>query len=299
MRWRKLGHLFSAEGQFPWMATHAANPTAEALPGGRLRVYFSTRDPRNRSHVAAAVFELTPSPRLVHLEPAPLVEPGPPGAFDDSGTSMACLASSGATLYLYYLGWNLGVTVPWRNSIGLATSADGGRSFKKLSLAPLLDRGPVDPFTLSYPWVLQRDGLWRMWYGSNLRWGSEARDMDHVIKYAESHDGLSWRRDGRVAVGLSGPGEFAVARPCVLQDEGLYRMWFTHRGESYRIGYADSPDGITWRREAAPAVPEPSASGWDSEMVTYPCVFDFEGARYMLYNGNGFGRTGFGLALTE
>ena len=157
MGWRKLGLLFSADGQFPWMASHASNPTAELLGGGELRVYFSTRDKLNRSHVASAVFELAPSPRLVHLDPAPLVEPGPPGSFDDSGASMGCLVVSGARLHLYYLGWNLGVTVPWRNSIGLAVSSDGGGSFQA-SRAPVMDRSAVDPYSLSYPWVLRGEG---------------------------------------------------------------------------------------------------------------------------------------------
>ena len=31
-------------------------------------------------------------------------------------------------------------------------------------------------------------------------------------------------------------------------------------------------------------------------MVCYPCVFDWAGETWMLYNGNGYGRTGFGLA---
>jgi hypothetical protein len=279
------------------MASHASNPTAELLGDGRLRVYFSTRDKLNRSHVAAAVFELSPRPNLVHLEPAPLVEPGPPGSFDDSGASMGCMAVSGARLHLYYLGWNLGVTVPWRNSIGLAVSSDGGRSFEKASPAPVMDRNAVDPYSISYPWVLREKRLWRMWYGSNLRWGSNQRDMDHVIKYAESEDGLSWRREGKVAIPLTGPGEFALARPCVLESEGRYRMWFTHRGDRYRLGCARSSDGISWTRDPSPDVPEASPSGWDSEMVTYPCVFELGGARYMLYNGNGYGRTGFGIAV--
>jgi hypothetical protein len=136
-----------------------------------------------------------------------------------------------------------------------------------------------------------------MWYGSNLRWGADQRDMDHVIKYAESGDGISWRRGGKVALPLSGPGEFALARPCVLESEGRYRMWFAHRGDRYRLGCARSADGIDWTRDPAPDVPQASPSGWDSEMVTYPCVFELGGARYMLYNGNGYGRSGFGIAV--
>jgi hypothetical protein len=41
-----------------------------------------------------------------------------------------------------------------------------------------------------------------------------------------------------------------------------------------------------------------SSEGWDSEMVAYPWVGDIGGARRMLYNGNGYGRTGIGQAIS-
>lgn len=299
MRWRKRGLLFSAGGQLPWMQTHASNPTAESLPDGTVRVYFSTRDQANRSHIAAAVFRLEPTPTLLQLPAAPLVSPGELGAFDDSGTSMGCVVTQGDRRLLYYVGWNLGVTVPWRNSIGLAISLDGGATFQKHSAAPLLDRHEVDPFSLSYPWVLAEASRWIMWYGSNLGWGSAERDMRHVIKVCESTDGTDWHRTGRIAVAHDSSSEFALARPCVTRERQGYRMWFAHRGDAYRIGWAESSDGLTWTRRG-PAGIDPSGAGeWDSEMVTYPCVFNHLGRRYMLYNGNGYGRTGFGLASEE
>jgi hypothetical protein len=120
--------------------------------------------------------------------------------------------------------------------------------------------------------------------------------MRHVIKCAESDDGLNWRRSGRVALGLAGGAETALARPCVLRDETGYHLWFSHRGDRYRIGYAQSADGLQWRRDDRRAGLDVSADGWDSEMVEYSCVFAAGGAQFMLYNGNGYGRTGFGLA---
>lgn len=300
MRWRKLGLLFTANHQYSWMASHASNPTAEPLSGSRVRIYFSTRDAKNRSHIAAAVFELRPNPRLINLTSEPLVTPGPDGAFDDSGTSMGCLVAAEDALWLYYLGWNLGFTVPWRNSIGLAISHDCGRTFVKHSAAPIMDRHANDPFSLSYPWVLREGTHWRMWYGSNLSWGGTERDMNHVLKYAESPDGLHWQRDGHPILPHEGPDEYAHACPCVVRDADRYRLWFTHRGNRYRLGYAESADGRTWQREdSAGAISVGAAGDWDSEMVTYPCVFDSNGTRYLLYNGNSYGRTGFGLAVLE
>jgi hypothetical protein len=76
-------------------------------------------------------------------------------------------------------------------------------------------------------------------------------------------------------------------------------MWYSFRGNSYRIGYAESPDGITWTRRDEEAGIEISESGWDSEMLTYPWVFRHENTMYMLYNGNSYGKTGVGLAVAS
>lgn len=296
MQWTKLGHVFVADGEHAWMQTHASNPVAEWVVDDVFRVYFSTRDAMARSHIAFIELDLNRPNVILNVSNTPVVAPGELGGFDDSGTSMGCLVRHGRRRYLYYLGWNLGVTVPWRNAIGLAISEGPGQPFIKHSPAPVLDRSAVDPFTVSYPWVLQQQGGWRMWYGSNLRWGQAQRDMDHLLKYAESDDGITWRRDGRIAIPLQNPAEYALSKPCVIRDADGYRMWFSHRGPAYRIGYAESPDGQVWERADEKAGITVSESGWDSESVEYPCVFDHKGCRYLFYNGNGYGRTGFGLA---
>lgn len=299
MRWRKLGRIFEPRDHAAWMRTHAANPVAEHRGGDLFRVYFSSRDERNRSSIAWVDIDLRRPLEVLRVAEQPVVEPGAAGAFDDSGTSMGCLVrrADGARL-LYYVGWNLGVTVPWRNSIGLAVSAAADGEFKKHSPAPILDRHELDPYSLSYPWVLAEGGAWTMWYGSNLTWSASQADMSHVIKRAQSRDGIAWQRDGATAVDLR-PDEIALARPCVLKESGRYRMWYSFRGERYRIGYAESEDGRRWTRMDERAGIDVSASGWDSESIEYPQVFDHGGRRYMLYNGNGYGKTGFGLAELE
>jgi hypothetical protein len=281
------------------MRTHAANPVAEHCGGDVFRVYFSSRDERNRSSIGWLELDLRRPLEVLRIADHPVVEPGPAGAFDDSGASMGCLAkrADGARL-LYYVGWNLGVTVPWRNSIGLAVASGPGSEFAKHSRAPILDRHDADPYSLSYPWVLPDAGRWTMWYGSNLSWSAAQADMSHVIKRAHSADGIAWQRDGATAVGLRS-GEIALARPCVLKDADRYRMWYAFRGERYRIGYAESADGRRWTRLDGHAGIDVSASGWDCESIEYPHVFDHGGRRYMLYNGNGYGKTGFGLAVLE
>jgi hypothetical protein len=120
-----------------------------------------------------------------------------------------------------------------------------------------------------------------------------------VIKYAESDDGIHWKRENRIAINSNSTKEYAICKPCVLRDETGYLMWFCSRGDKYRIHYARSQDGIYWERLGKDPGIDVSASGWDSEMIEYPCIFDHKGRRYMLYAGNGYGRTGFGIAVHE
>ena len=76
-------------------------------------------------------------------------------------------------------------------------------------------------------------------------------------------------------------------------------MWFSYKGGSYRIGYAESADGLHWERRDADAGIDVSPSGWDSQMIEYSYVFRHKGKLYMLYNGNNYGCDGVGLAVAE
>ncbi len=205
----------------------------------------------------------------------------------------------GDRTYCFYTGWALGKSVPFYLNAGLACSDDGGLTFERVSPAPLLDRSAVDPYLTASPWVIVENGTWRMWYVSGTEWTDEASGPRHRyhIKYAESRDGLRWDRTGIVCLDYRSEEEFAFGRPCVLRDGDLYRMWYSYRGPYYRIGYAESADGIVWTRRDSTSVVPPSDSGWDSEMTTYPVVVRRGDRFYMLYNGNDYGRTGIGLAL--
>lgn len=302
MKWQRLGHVFVADGQHDWMATHAALPFPLHVQGDIFRIFFTCRNTRQRSHAASLTFDLAKR-AVLDVAQAPLLAPGAPGYFDDAGVMLAQLVAHDGGYYAYYMGWSLRVSVPFQNSIGLATCTGSLDDWRKHADVPLLDRSAEDPLSLSYPWVLKEPQGWRMWYGSHLAWESDGKDMLHAIKYAESDDGLHWRRTGTVAITLL-PEESGLSRPCVIKDADAYHIWYSRRigrKETYLLGYATSPDGISWQRRDAEAGLEVSSSAtdWDAEMVCYPCVFDHNGARYMLYNGNGFGRSGFGLAIME
>jgi hypothetical protein len=298
LKWIKRGLVIQPPTHLPWAKTHAALPIVEALSGKRTLVYFSARDDHNRAQIGRASIDLDQHASEPDFEPEPLVRIGPRGAFDDSGVTGACLVNHDGRRYLYYSGWNRGVAVPFLFFIGCAVSGDGGDRFEKVSAAPVLGRTRLDPYLTASPSVLVESGTWRMWYVSGTGWESED-EPSYNIRYAESTDGIEWRPTGRVCVDYSYPGEHAIARPHVIKDGAIYRMWYSHRGGSYRIGYAESTDGLEWTRKDAVAGITVSPDGWDSEMVAYPWVGDIGGRRRMLYNGNSYGRTGIGQAVLE
>lgn len=301
--WRKLGHVFVATGERTWMTSHASNPTAELLAADTVRVYFSARDPEQRSSIGFVDVALGDAPRVLQLGSEPIASPGPPGHFDESGLSIgAFVREPTGAARIYYLGWNLGQLSPWRNSIGALVRAPGSEAFVRFSPGPLLDRSVSNPYSLSYPWVLHDGSRWRMWYGSNLTTGPDREDITHTIKYAESDDGFDWRLADALCLPLDLQGdETSITRPSVIADGATWRMWYSifHRDRHYSIGYAESGDGRSWQRRDDEAGIGLSASGWDSEMLCYPCVFESAGRLYMLYCGNGYGRTGFGLAVAD
>jgi hypothetical protein len=301
--WVKLGLIFEPAGHISWMKSHAANPTPLVLDENRglVRVFFTSRNSEQQSSIGYTDIEIRDNQsHIINVSPNPIVEPGKIGLFDDSGAAMGCIFYDGNQYYLFYLGWNLKVTVPWMNTIGLAIAQHADGPYFKFSQVPVMDRSAEDPYSISYPCIIKEGAVYKMWYGSNLNWGKDQSEMQHVIKYAESTDLINWNRTNEIHIPLIHPGEYALSKPWVIKDKNLYKMWYSYRGNgnivTYRIGYAESVDGIIWERKDSECGIDVSESGWDSEMICYASIFKLKNEIYMLYNGNGYGKTGFGIA---
>jgi hypothetical protein len=303
MRWRKLGRVFCANGQFPWMASYAGVPVAERVEGDVYRIYFTPRDAAGRSHVGWLELDIRHPEKILRLSERPVIGPGTPGRFDDAGTTLSSLVAYGGRRYFYYIGWSLRRSVPYHLAIGLAV-ADSGPAEPMLEPlhGPIVDRNRVDPLFCTAPTVLIDNGHWRMWYLSGTGWPKDDDRMtpSYNTRYAESADGIEWERKGLVVLDTAGD-ELGFSRPSVIFDGRQYSMWYSVRARShpYRLGFARSDDGINWQRQDDEAGLVVSEEGWDSEMIAYPHVFDHGSDRYMLYCGNGYGRTGVGLAIRD
>ncbi len=303
MRWKKLGLLYAPTGRVrhPKLASHAANPLPVPLHGSVYRVFYSARDADNRSSVGAVDIDVVRM-RIVHDHEEPFFTHGPPGSFYVDGVSIGNCYEVAGTRYMLFMGWQNQPGGHWRGDIG-RLRVTPGLSLELDLEQPLLGADAVDPISLSYPWVMpDRDGGYCMWYGSTLSWDGGNGEMVHVIHGARSTDGHAWQR-----LGLAVPWQLGVAqafsRPTVITNaDGHMDMWFSFRsgdGRSYRIGRASRAPGQDWELRLDAAGIDVSASGWDAEMIEYPFVFEACGQRFMLYNGNGYGRSGFGLARAE
>lgn len=302
-KWRKLGHLYTPNGvdRHSKIKTHAANPMPVLLDGDIYRIFFSGRDAKNRSSVGAVDIDIVKR-KIIYSHGEPFFEHGPADSFYSAGVSIGNCYKVQEVQYMLFMGWQNPKGCHWRGDIGrLIVRPD--YTLELDSTIPLLGADSTDPISLSYPWVIQnKAGGYHMWYGSTKTWNTENGEMLHVINHAISTDGHIWKR-----LGLAIPYEIGIAqafsRPTVIGDDDQgYDMWFSFRsgkGKMYRIGYAYSKDGVEWKISLENAGIEVSSTGWDSEMIEYPFVFDHMGERYMLYNGNGYGQTGFGLAVLE
>lgn len=296
MKWEKIDRIFSVDNKLSdWCVSHAAAPQPLYIGGDVYRIFFSCRDQSNRSSIAYIDYDIARM-RCLTDYPQRVLAPGELGLFDDCGCFMGSIvqADRGCN-YLYYQGWHLTRPAPQMNFIGLAIGSVEPCRFERYARVPVLDRTEETPFSVSMPIVLKEGGRYRMWFGSNKRW-SGARPLDIWIRAADSDDGIHWTVSPQICIDNNGTDEYSLAVSTVIREDGIYKMFYSYRGEAYRIGYAESEDGYTWERQDASMIIDPSPSGWDSEMIEYPAVFDHKGERYMLYCGNGYGKSGFGLA---
>lgn len=308
MNWEKKGLIFDPNNNNSgWISKYAALPVADLVDENTLRIYFSCRDNKGRS--IPTFLECNPEdPREIsYIHSGPILENGPLGTFDDNGIMPSCIVNHDGHKMLYYIGWNPQVTVSYRLSIGLALSEDG-KHFKKLSDGPICDRTINEPYFNTAPWVIkEKDGLWKMWYVSCTKWEMimDWPEPFYNIKYAESEDGINWKKSGITCIDYDHFTE-AIGKPFVQKIDRVYRMYYSYRNatqyrndptKSYRLGYAESYDGKEWKRMDDKIGLSFSDNGWDSVMMEYSSGYRFKNKEYIIYNGNGFGESGFGYAV--
>ncbi len=309
MAWLKKGFIYKPEGLHGCDYTHAHVVCVDTNYDDIVRVYYSARDEKGRCQASFLDLNAHNLSEIVYIHPETILTLGTAGMFDDCGIMPTWLLEVDGQKWLYYIGWTVRNTIPYHNSIGLALS-DDGRNFRKAFDGPLISTIPTEPHFNGSACVLNDGGVFKIWYLNCTGWleVDGRQEPCYHIKYAESADGIYWKREGVVAIDYKNDIEGGISRPSVLIENGIYKMWYSTRAKrdyrdqlkcSYRIGYAESLDGKKWTRKDESVGIDVSADGWDSAMIEYPMVFVHRGQKILFYNGNGFGKSGFGYAVWQ
>jgi hypothetical protein len=300
-RWQKMGLLIEPSPKFSWLKTHAG-PSFVDTTTNPAKIYVTGRDELNRSHIGVFNLLVGQDGLRVDLNSGRLLfSPGDLGTFDESGVSYPWLVHVGKRIFMYYVGWTAGGLTKFQNFTGLAISDDGGTTFKRFGQVPILDRTKMEPFGSGSCAVWLEQSGWKMFYTSFEPWSFVDGSVrpTYRLKEATSIDGINWDRVGKVVLDFKDSKEHIIGKPMIIKEAGRMQLWYSYRGNAYRIGYAESEDGISFERRDELVGIDVSSSGWDSEMIEYAFVFDLEGIRYMIYNGNNFGKTGLGYAILK
>lgn len=315
IRWRKIGKIFDPTDHLLPNNCFAYAQSPQALVFDQfVRIYFSTREKdkggKFLSHVAFVDFDKE-FKKIIRISDRVVIPLGGLGCFDEHGIFPMNVLRDGDRILAYTTGWNRKLSVSADASVGLAISNDNGKTFQKHGMGPVLTASLKEPFLVCDAFVTKFDHF-DMWYIFGTKWIKTPSETEpqrvYKIAHATSLDGVSWKRESVQIIPDFLDENECQALPTVIKIEGLYHMFFcfrsasgfrTDKSKSYRIGYAWSEDRIHWKRNDNNVGINLSEYGWDSEMLCYPHVFQCNGKILMLYNGNEFGKFGFGLAELE
>jgi predicted GH43/DUF377 family glycosyl hydrolase len=311
--WKKLGRIFNPEDYKgkPWMNSYAQAPSTLVFEKF-VRVFFSCRPQPDEKGLYVSYSGYVDLNRfnlfeVLNIGKEPILELGALGTFDEFGTYPVSVIKNEDEIFAYYAGHTRCESVPFNTAIGLAISKNNGETFTRAGSGPVLSYSVNEPFGLSGPKVRKFNGKWYLWYIAGRKWidTNGRKELIYRIRMASSENGVHWNKFDSDVINDK-LGEFEVqASPDVFFYDGKYNMFFCYMvtpdfrfdsKKTYRIGYASSGDLINWERNDSMAGIDISDTGWDSEMIAYPHVFELDGNIYMLYLGNQVGKYGFGLA---
>ncbi|MEI7842011.1 MAG: hypothetical protein WCI39_03170 [Gallionellaceae bacterium] len=303
MKWRKLGLVWNTDGLCSWAKTHGMGPTPFRLNDEVIRVFITCLDEKGRGRPGYVDVSAQDPTRVLGISTCAVLDIGEPGTFDDNGLmAISIVQMEPDTLFMYYAGFELCTHIRYRIFSGLAVSKDGGESFTRYCQAPILDRTSKELFFRGGPFAMYDEGVFKLWYVAGSEWTSlNGKPMPvYDLRYQESKDGIHWADTGKLSMAITGEDEHGFGRPWVVKrGPNDYQLFYSIRRCSlaaYRLGYAESTDGINWVRKDDEMGLDVSEDGFDSNAIMYSAVISVGDKTYCFYNGNNFGEQGFGVA---
>lgn len=316
-KWKKIGRIYNPteyQNRPSWQWAYAQGQNI-LLFDDFIRVYICCREEPNESGQTKSRIGYVDLDRqnlfnIIRISEIPILPLGKLGCFDEFGQYPFCAVRKEDLIYGYHGGITRCESVPFNAAIGLAISYDNGNTFCKMGDGPILSYSIDEPLCIGSPKVRIFNSKWYMIYSAGVQWkqGVNQAEVCYKLRMATSDDGINWSKcNYNLLENCLGEDE-SQACGDVIYKNGIYHMFFCYRKNdnfrrcktnSYRIGYARSKNMYQWQRLDNLAGIEVSTSGWDSEMIAYPNVFELNEKIYMLYLGNQVGKYGFGIAELE
>ena len=316
MKWKKLGKIFDpTEHKLANDCTNFAQSPQVLEFDDFVRIYFSTRqrDASGKfiSHISFVEMDKA-FQNIKKISDHTIITMGALGCYDEHGIFPFNVLRDGNRVLGFIGGWTRRVSVDIETSIGLAISNDDGLTFTRIGDGPVLSATLDEPFLVGDPFVLKMKDTYHMWFIYGVRWiqnpNKDVKERVYKIGHATSTDAVNWVKTNRQIVDDKLNEDECQALPSVIFHNGKYHMVFCYRQavgfrenskDAYRLGYAYSQDASNWTRDDKNVGIDTTAGDWDSDMMCYPHLCSVNEKIYLLYNGNNFGKTGFGLAVLE
>ena len=211
----------------------------------------------------------------------PVLNYGTPGSWDSRYVSQPSVILENGIYKMWYTGWSGGGLETFK--IGYAISGNG-TNWDKYDFNPVLSASTIgnwDPQGVFSPSVLFYNGLYHMWFTGQ-------KGTAKAIGYATSVDGINWNwyNGNPVLDGDTGEWDHDVAHCEVLYIGGNFVMLYTgFNGDTARIGYARSENGILWEKYSGNPVLKTGLNSWEQLAVDEPDLFYDSTYLHMWYSG--------------
>lgn len=304
MKWTKKGRICSFESfDLAWYKKNTMVPVPLLISPTRLRIFLTMCDDDNIGRIGYIDVDPSNPSKVIGHSAEPVLDIGRDGCFDDSGVLPSAIFEHDGKHYMFYSAYQKMEKVPYTILTGLAVFNDDFNKLKRVTETPFLERKNDERFIRSAVYCIEESGVYKIYYSSGNEWFNNTIKSvpKYDIKYIESDSFFDWSHSTpHKCIQLAGD-EYGLTTPNVWKDGDIYKMTYAIRSVSkgYRLGYAESTDNINWRRIDNSMDIEVSPTGWDSEMVCFGNVFQYEDKEYLFYCGNHYGIGGMGYAELE
>ncbi len=306
MKWIKKGRIFEPKGQTPWMKKYGILPTPIYIEKNNIiRIFFGTSAEDNICKITYLDVDADNPSNVKYLHLKPLLSEGNSGLFDEHGLNPSQIVFINKTPHLFYIGYQRLHSVPYLLFCSYATLNESIDTITYRKKTPILDRTDTEPYIRSAITIVKEEDIYHCWYVSAYRWEQMNTEIfknkllpNYHIKYATTKNFTDFHIHEKPVIEAQNDNEFGFGRPWCIKENNIFKMWYSlrRRNISYRIGYAESQDGVHWIRKDNEVGIDVSPTGWDSEMICYPAIIRVKNKTYLFYNGNNNGATGFGYA---